>query len=153
MLYRIYVAMSFFFVTPAGFKNIRFVTGALLLSVSVSVPRKFRIIIRILEALHISTAHTILSMLQAFDAITLQRYTLHQCKMFHWNQHQLGYLVLYTTHFWQNRAYSPFLRRRSQFIKLSWRFSQDSCSCCDKKCVLYCILYLCQRVLLVFEPV
>ena len=50
--------------------------------------------------------YNVLLLLQAFDAITLQRYTLYQC---HWNQHQLGYLVLYITHFWQNRTYGPFL--------------------------------------------
>ena len=45
------------------------------------------------------SCNNVLLLLQAFDTITLQRYTLYQCKMFHWNQHQLGYLVLYTIHF------------------------------------------------------
>ena len=39
VLYLIYVAMSFFFVIPVGIKNIKFATGAQLLSVTVSVPR------------------------------------------------------------------------------------------------------------------
>ena len=39
--------------------------------------------------------NNVLLLIQAFDAVSLQWYTLYQCKMFHLNQHQLGYLVLY----------------------------------------------------------
>ena len=55
-VYRICVVMSFFFVIPAGFKNIRFVTGVLLLNKTIcnsECDMDFHIIIRIPEVLHI----------------------------------------------------------------------------------------------------